>query len=101
MPLKTNEIILLGFLGEGIFQFFSGEAEGDVHDGTCFGRSMTAIETTARVDRVIDRICFLAVGLLDLGETTQLLRPLEDQPYHVDGECRRSIVQRSACRKRL
>ena len=31
MSLETDQVILLGFLGERIFQFFRGEAEGYVH----------------------------------------------------------------------
>src|SRR6266487_2494847 len=66
MTLESDQIILLGFLGKGIFEFLGGEAEGNVHDGACFRCSMTTIETTALIDHVVNRIGFLAVDLLNL-----------------------------------
>ena len=96
MSLETDQVVLLGFLGEGIFQFFAGQAEGDVHQRAGFGLGMSAIEAAALVNGVVDQIRLDAVGLFDGGQTAQFLRPLEDQSHHVDGEGGRRVVQGSA-----
>src|SRR5689334_5162552 len=95
MSFKTDQVILLGFLDEGVFQFFRGQAEWNVHNRACRRGRMTAIKATASIDRCIDSICFLAVGFLDFCETTQFLRPLEYQSYNVDGKSRGGVVQGS------
>ena len=93
MSLETDQVVLLGFLGEGIFQFFAGQAEGDVHQRAGIGLGVSAIETAALVNGIVHQSRLDAVGLFDGSQSALFLRPLEDQSHHVDGEAGRRVVQ--------
>ncbi len=96
MPFETDQIVLLGFFRERIFQFLCGQAERDIHGRARFGRRVAAVESPAFVDRRVDQIRFPAIGLLDLRQATELLRPLEDKPHHVNGKRGRRVMQGAA-----
>ena len=93
MSLEADQVILLGFLRKGFFQFFRRQAERNVHQRTGFGLGMSTIETAALINRVVDQSCFNTVDLFNGGESALSLGPLEDKSHHVDGKAWRSVVQ--------
>ena len=91
MSLKTDQVVLLGFLCEGIFQFFARQAEGDIHQRPHAGLGMPAIVVAAGIDGGVESGRLARVAISERRQPPLGLDLEEGKVEKVDGEGRRGM----------
>lgn len=92
MAFDTDEVILLGFLDEILFQFRRREVEGNVHHASVLHISVAFVETAALVDGVINKSGFYLISFFNRFEPAHIPDPVKHPVQRVNAEDRRRVV---------
>jgi hypothetical protein len=93
VAFEANHVQGGGFLDELGFEFFAGEAPGDVHDGAEFVDGAATVVAAGVVNGAVELVGFGAVDFLDAGGAAFGEEPAGDEHQDVDAEGGGGVVE--------